>query len=112
MKTLIGLLLALFLVSCSSTRIFPQEDGSYLMVATSSSDSRAHDAALEKSTEHCQTMGKSFVLVKNNSTYQGVDKNAKMVVGAINAFARPKNGHINDGSNSDDYKVEIVFRCK
>lgn len=105
------------LAACASTRIIPKEDGSYLMVATSHSDGAAYDAALEKANEHCAKMGKQFAMVDTNSKYQGVDKTAKAVVGAVGQIIRPNNtpqyGHPTaTDSTADDYKVEMNFRCK
>lgn len=114
MRSLSILSLTALLTACASTRIFPKEDGTFTLIATSHSDSAAHDAALADGQKHCAQLGKQFAVIKIGSQYQGVDKDTQMVVGAvkdvISGNQYPHN--TSNGSRPDDYKVQLDFRCK
>jgi len=109
MKKLQAVFMVLVLAGCASTTVFENEDGSYSLVTTSSSESYAVSEAKEDAEEKCQKLGKKFVLVDKKTTYQGADKTAKAVVGAVGVMTG-KGYH--DGSRHDDYKVEMKFKCK
>lgn len=106
-----------FILSCATTRIMPHADGSYIMIANSSSEGHAYDAAIKDAEKHCAKQGKKFVVLNQDSRYQGMDKNAKAIIGVIGTVAnnnQNKYGQPNsyDQSTQDDYKVEIKFKCQ
>jgi len=105
-------------LGCASARIYPKDDGSFLLVATSHSDSSAHDKALEAGNKHCHEKGQNFAIVDLKSSYNGASKDAKLVVGAVsqmmqghNQYGQPLYGSPSQASH-EDYKVELNFRCK
>ncbi len=114
-KTLTRLLLLslMLVVSCSTvtTRVFPHDDGTHLMVATAVSDSEAMDGALDKSKEFCASQGKQMKVLSQKSSYHGMDKNAQ---GAINTLGMMTNHYEVYGAthNADDHKIEMTFRCR
>ncbi len=104
------------LTACSTakTRIFPKEGGNYMMVASGPSESDAFDESLKRSQEHCEKMGKHFVMVDQKSEYQGADKTAKTVAGVATAlFASGGPTHTTGrGDTNDDYKITMNFKCQ
>lgn len=103
---MLGLTVGL-LGACASTRVFPQENGTALMIASSASESAAYDAALDDANQYCSERGRRFVLVAQTSTYNGMDKNAK---GALETVSWVM-GNPTSASTHDDYRVELSFRC-
>ena len=118
LRSISVVVLALVTAACASTHIFPMEDGSYLISANSASESVAQDQAYQKAYEYCASQGRQFVLIGKNSQYQGVDKNAKAVIGAVGYFMAPRrHGYYGYGmpystASHDDYRVEMQFRCR
>jgi hypothetical protein len=121
-----ALIVSVFLVNvlvagCSSakTRIMPKADGSYLMVASDRTESGAYDAAVDKSTEYCKQQGKGFVMTSQNSSYHGMNKDAKAATNLVSEIYgaathdRMTQYEMNGQTSSiDDNKVEMVFNCK
>ncbi len=99
---------ALFLAGCASTTIYPEGENKFSLVATSSSEGSAEKAAEKKASDYCEKMGKKLVVLKHQSTYQGVDRNQKAVIGLASALV---GGGPNPASSSDDYRVELKFKC-
>jgi protein involved in ribonucleotide reduction len=105
--------IALLVISCATTRIMPHADGSYIMVANSASEGYAYDAAIKDAEKFCEKKGKKFAVLSQDSRYQGMDKNAKAIIGVIGAVnPNNQNNYSNSTSSQDDYKVEIKFQCK
>lgn len=103
------LLILLVLTGCASTTVLPREDGSYSLVASSYSADSAISAAQDDAIEHCRRLGKSMVVVRYESRYNGADKNAKAVIGAVGVMTGRYYG---DGSRMDDNQVEMHFKCQ
>jgi hypothetical protein len=104
------LLVSMILLSgcCSArTQILPKENG-FLALAHSDSESCAFEECQKKAEDYCTARGKRFVLVKNESNYQGMDKTAKGIMGGIGAVS----GAYIPTSTSEDYKVSMTFKCK
>lgn len=104
---LFGLVSILMVTACASTRVFPQENGTALMIASSASESAAYDAALEDAQRYCTDRGRRFVMVSQSSTYSGMDKNAKVALETVSVVM----GTPTTASRHDDYRVELTFRC-
>ena len=106
-KVLSVLATTALIAGCASTRVFPQEDGTALMVASSASESAAYDAALDDAQKFCSERGRRFVMVSQSSTYNGMDKNAKAAIETVSVVL----GKPTSASRHDDYRVELNFRC-
>ncbi len=104
------------LTACSTakTRIFPKEGGNYMMVASGPSESDAFDESLKRSQEHCEKMGKHFVMVDQKSEYQGADKTTKAVASVANTLLSGGNHTytVGQGNTNDDYKITMNFKCQ
>lgn len=96
------------LAGCASTTILPEGNGRYSLVTTSSSESYAIKDAKKKAAEKCAEENKALVVLTHKSTYQGIDKNEKAIIGLAGAVLA---GNSNT-SSPDDYKVTMKFRCK
>lgn len=105
------ILAALTLAACSHTKIVAMEDGSYLALSHSASEHRAYDSALDDAKDECHSKGRKFALISQKSQYQGMDRTAKGVLNAV-AFATHKYDATYGTSSSDDYRVELHFRCQ
>ncbi|MEZ4751415.1 MAG: hypothetical protein R3B54_12590 [Bdellovibrionota bacterium] len=107
----------LFLVwiGCANTQIIAKADGSYLAHSTSSSESYAMKGAVNDAEAHCAKLGKRFAMIDQRTHYQGMDKTAKGVIGAVGVLTRPDSDyhmHQNSMDTAEDYKVELNFVCK
>ncbi|OFZ18617.1 MAG: hypothetical protein A2X94_01620 [Bdellovibrionales bacterium GWB1_55_8] len=120
-QVLIVLVLMLSISGCASatTRIFPKENGDYMIVSSSYSESSAYDGALDDATDHCTKQGRAFVMVDEKSEYKGMDKDAKAAVSVASAiFGAATKDHgtqyqmRNATQSRDDNKVTMTFKCK
>jgi hypothetical protein len=112
MRFISAIVVGLVLVGCASTRILPKDDGTYLIVANSASESRAYDAALDDAKEHCEKQGRQFTMIAQKAKYNGMDKTAK---GIVNVFGAVTGNHAETYSathSHDDNRVQIHFRCR
>ncbi len=109
MKKLALSALALGLVGCASTTIFPEGNGRYSLVSTSASESAALKGAQQKAAAECQKMGMGLKVLSHNAVYQGVDKRDKAMLNLAGAILAGNGGTAN---SSDDYKVTMKFRCQ
>jgi hypothetical protein len=101
----------LFFMGCSHTTIFEKDDGSFSLVTNAATESHAVSAANDEAREHCEKLSKRMVVVNQSSSYHGADKTAKAVIGVVSMIGN-KNGAYHDGSTTDDYKVDMNFKCK
>lgn len=97
------------LSSCANTTVFPEGDNKFKLVATSSEERYAENAAIKKATEYCQKQGKQVVVLSHKSEYQGVDKSQKAIIGLASSLLTDSG---NPASSEDDYRVEVRFACK
>lgn len=103
----------IMMVGCGSKQIaakvnvMKQEGGSVLAVSSSTTEAIAYDGAKAKAEEFCFKQGKDFVVVKEEATYQGGDKTAAGIAGAVGGLF----GKNTSNSKIDDYKVKMVFKC-
>tara|TARA_Y100000588_G_scaffold365735_1_gene430730 strand:- start:1418 stop:1759 length:342 start_codon:yes stop_codon:yes gene_type:complete len=108
-KVILSIVFFSFLMSCASTTVLPEGEGKYSLVTTSSSEGYALKAAKSKAVEHCSKLNKELVVLNYKATYQGMDKNTQALANIAGALLT---GSPNAGTSSDDYKVEMKFRCK
>lgn len=106
---LVGLTISL-LSGCAHTHVFAQTDGTFLMIASSDTEARAYSAAQKKSQEHCEDLGKRFLMVSQRSSYQGMEKNTKAIINTFGVVAERPDVY-GATSSTDDYKVEMTFKC-
>lgn len=114
MEKAVWVLVALVMVGCAHTNILPYANGDFLMVATSAHESVAYDEAIKQSQEYCSSQNRRFALVQHQTQYQGMDKTARGVIGALDfltAGPRRPYGYGMSTASSNDYKVEMTFRC-
>lgn len=109
MKNLILIILVALLTGCASTTIMPNGNGRYSLISTSSSESAAITDAKKKATEECQKQNKQLIVLKHSSVYQGMDKTNKAMINLAGALLA---GTANSANSSEDYKVNMLFRCK
>jgi len=106
-----SVLAAMLISSCASTRILPKDDGTYLVVGNSESESRAFDAALDDAKDLCQKRGRRFRMIHQKAEYKGMDKTAKGVVNALGMVTGNGSDSYYATHSHDDNRVEIHFRC-
>ncbi|MCB0403435.1 MAG: hypothetical protein KDD51_01520 [Bdellovibrionales bacterium] len=100
---------------CANTQIIARADGSYMVHSTSSSESYALKGAVNDAEAHCAKQGKRFAMINQRTQYQGMDKTAKGVIGAVGALTRKDSDYYSQRNSMDtaeDYKVELDFVCK
>ena len=102
----------LVLASCASPTVYPEKDGTYTLVSTSSYSSSANKAAKKKATKVCGDEARNLEVVKVDEVYQGVDKTAGAAMNVASSLVASLAGGYSQSSNSEnDYKVTLNFRC-
>ena len=89
----------------ASTSVLPKDGNTAQVVSTSSKEQCAMEHAQEEAEEYCKKQGKKFYANSSDTKYQGADPNAKLAVGVLSKGR-------NNLNSSDDYRVEIDFRCE
>ncbi len=108
----------LSLVGCaatSSTTIFPMEQGTVKAITTSSDQNAALKDNLAKIEQYCQKQGKSYVVIAQKNSYDGVDKDVKKAANMASdiAFMTSNTFVPTTSLDSDtDNKVVTKFKCK
>lgn len=103
---------SLLLANCVSPTVYPHKDGSYSLVATSSSSGSANRAAEKKASQVCMEQGKKLEVIHHEEKYQGVDKTAGAAMDIASSLIAGMSGANGKSSKSeDDYKVTLKFRC-
>ncbi|MCL9782600.1 hypothetical protein M9194_14280 [Vibrio sp. S4M6] len=109
--------LAIVLSGCAATantEVYPTEHG-YKAISMSSDESAAIKDSLLKAKLQCQSLNESYVVISQQSTYNGIDKNIKDAanivsnVVSLNSDTVFTTGPLN---SDDDYRVVTVFKCK
>ena len=79
----------------------PKQGGLTELVSSSSSERCALDKAQERAQEIC--VGKRYVVMTNETKYQGADPNAKLVASILTN---------NNGSTNHDYRTTMTIKCE
>jgi hypothetical protein len=113
--TVVALASVILSVGCAHTKtvnakvnVMKQSGGTVLAVSSSSAEGIAYDGAKVKAEEYCFKQKKDFVVVKEESAYQGGDKTAAGIAGAVGGLFGKKTSN----ANLDDYKVKMIFKCE
>ena len=91
----------------AKVNVMRQEGGKVLAVSSSNTEAIAYDGAKVRAEEFCFKQGKDFLVVTEESAYQGADKNMKGAMGAVGGIL----GKNTKSDSLDDYKVKVVFKC-
>lgn len=102
--------LALGLVGCASTTIYPGENNTFSLVTTSSEQGYAEKDAEKKAADYCSKKGQELVVVSHKTEYHGADKNDAAMIGLASAILTHGGG--NPASSDQDYQVTMTFKCK
>lgn len=112
------LLFFIVLIGCSTpsnTVVLPEKNGIYQVITFGSSETKANKAAVAKATDVCNSEGKSMLVLKHASKYQGgLAKGDKELIKAgteLASLIENKDLSI-DPSSSNDYKVIMKFQCQ
>ena len=111
------ILCVLLLTGCATavkTNILPLGDA-YQAISTSSDEQTAIGDAITQATSRCQQQGKTLAVVRQTSTYRGVDKGLKEVANVASDIAfMTTRAYVPSGSSfthDDDYLVKTTFKC-
>lgn len=108
--------LTIVIAGCSTvpTTLLPQGNNTYVVIATSSSSSRALNGAMKKANETCQVRQKSAVVLSHESTYQGgMDQSAKETLTmATQIVNMNSSAYVPGPNNSANFKVDLKFKCE
>jgi hypothetical protein len=85
----------------ASVSALPKEGGITEIISTSATEKCAIDKAQERAQEVC--MGKRFVVVANETIYQGADPNAKLAVAVLTR---------QNGNSQNDYRTAMTVKCE
>ena len=102
-------LAAVLLVGCASTTIYPEANGNYSLVTTSSDQGYAEKDAEKKAEAYCADNGRKLVVVSHQTAYHGADKNNAAFIGLASAIL-PQGS--NPARSNQDYEVTMKFRCQ
>jgi hypothetical protein len=84
-------------------------DGTLDIVASSSSEDDALEAALDKGLVACKATGQSFVVIDRHSTYRGIDPNLRAAISVASVLT--KGAFSSAGRSSTDWQVAVVGKC-
>jgi hypothetical protein len=84
------------------------EGGKFLAVSSSATEALAYDGAKARAEEQCFKDGKDFVVVNEESKYQGADQTTKGIASTVSTLF----GKGSDNNSIDDYKVKVTFKCE
>ncbi|MFO0669186.1 MAG: hypothetical protein U0235_06080 [Polyangiaceae bacterium] len=87
----------------ANVNVLPKENNAAQAIATSANESCALQKAQVKAGAYCKKLGKRYVAIKTDSTYRGADPNAKLAVSLLTGQS---------GSTSEDYRVDLDFKCE
>ncbi|MFA6409481.1 MAG: hypothetical protein WCW01_04835 [Gammaproteobacteria bacterium] len=117
--------ISILIAGCANNAtLLPHGNNKYTVVALSYSEDDAMKSAMNKANQVCSEKMLSVDVTKQNSVYQGVDKNQKAVMGiagdVLNAISYNKSnnssgfypGSSRPESSRDDYKVTLDFTCE
>lgn len=97
----------------SQSTVYPYENGRYQVVTTSSDESYSSQGAVDRAKAVCKEKQKELVIEKNETIYQGIDKNIHQVLSIASEASFYAGGQkVPTGSSSTDYKTTISFSCK
>ena len=102
-------LLGLVVGCChADVNIMERSKGRLLAKSYSSERKCATDKAKEEARKYCKAKGRRMVLLDLDTKYQGVDKNLKGVAEGVGMAT----GKFINMDSTDDYNVNMMFRCK
>lgn len=110
-----GMLIVTGCATMANTTIFPNDGGVYQAISTSSSGNAALKDSIKKAQHTCQQQGKSFVVISQQTSYNGVDPNLKKMANlASDTVFFSSGAFVPTGalSSDEDYKVTTVFKCQ
>lgn len=87
----------------ASVNILPKEGNAAEAIATSANESCAIQKAQAQAEKYCRKQGKRYVATKTDSQYRGADPTAKLAVGVLTGMS---------GNTSDDYRIDLEFKCE
>ena len=98
--------------------IIPREEGSYYVIAYSSSESAALNAAAERATQYCETKGKRFVLAKETAHSESLAEDAKkaaevakMMIGEVIGRSAKSEDHKQLVYSRSGDELAMMFKC-
>jgi hypothetical protein len=113
--SLAGLLSLVGCAATSNTTVFPMEQGTVKAITTSSDQNAALKDNLAEVEQYCQKQGKSYVVIAQKSSYEGMDKDIKKAANMASDVAFMTSNTLVPTSSltSDtDNKVVTKFKCK
>jgi hypothetical protein len=87
----------------ASVNILPKDGGQAQAISTSSKENCALEKAQAEADDYCKKEGKRYVAINSETKYQGADPNAKLAIGVLTRHS---------GNSSDDYRVQLDFKCE
>lgn len=117
MKTLIVLVVVLFLSACAAHdlgMVIPKESGVYSATSLSYSEQESGEAALYTAKNTCENKQLGHIVLKMTTTYQGqIDESFnKSVNSAINIVSAINGQYYGSLSSGSDYKTVVTFKCE
>lgn len=111
-KTLTLLILTAIVAGCAgaTATAMRKADGTLDIVAYSSSEDAALEAALDKGFNLCKQSGKLFIVIDRSSSYRGIDPNLKAAISVASALTKGTFGSA--GRSSSDWQVAVVGKCQ
>jgi hypothetical protein len=118
-RLIVATILILLTAGCSSTRttsVMPRQDNVYQISATSDDKNDALDATLKQAKKTCKAKDMHYVVVDEQSKYQGVlsentAKNINKAASIAEVFYFPLM-FIPSLTSDDDYEVTVLFKCE
>lgn len=101
--------------ACAHTQkatVLPKGGNEYEIIGQSSTEQAAYRNAESEGKYVCEDQEKNMLVKKQDSAFQGADKNSKGDVEAENVALAFFTGKTGRERNSDDYKVTLHIACE
>lgn len=97
----------------SSATVIPMADGHYQVISTGYSETGALNEALDEANARCAARGLEAYVLTRESQYQGIDKDAALIIDTVSAIARAagSSGSYVSTRGPEDYRAVLTFKC-
>ena len=114
LQAIMGCFIAILVVGCADTTIYPEANNTYSLVTTSGKQGYAEKDALKKSSEYCNKTGKKLVVLSHQTAYHGVEKTNAALIGLASLALTARQDSIggNPATSNQDYEVTMKFTCQ
>ncbi|NOC46499.1 MULTISPECIES: hypothetical protein [unclassified Ruegeria] len=107
-------LLAMSACEPDQAAVLQLDDNKIKVVGTGYSEKSSLESAISTANARCAQQGKEAFVLASDTGYQGVDKNAALIIDVLTAAAQNSGsapGYYPSSSSSEDWQTTLEVRC-